>query len=897
MHPDAQEEKKKELEQKKRVAKYVEDLIAYSEGKIEDLDLILSVKSPNVEKIKNNIKKIKNNPTQLDNIKAFQQFVNEQSQGLDKFSSLPGFCTQQAYNFAKDGPIAKKARKSLKKSHYTLILHKNDYLPKYNPYPHYIMLNDNKNSLQPLRSTQSISISFDGLKTLQGNDEGDLVYWDLKYKISKYLKGHKGPIESINMTPDGKKALTGDYEGNLVYWNLQYLTSEHLKGHKGPIKSINMTPDGKKALTGDSAGNLIYWNLIEGKSRELKGHNSIYSVSLSFNGKKALVGGANGNLMLWDLESFDSKILKGHNNHVHTIYLSYDSSKALSMDYDSFLIYWNLETNENKNLKGHRAPITQICMSIDGEKILTGDEEGNLIYWNLETNENKNLKGHKAYINGICITADGKKALTGDTDRNLIYWNLETLKFQKIETITSNFNGLCMKPDGSNAFSYDFQYGFFIWNLDVFITHKLKDHHKKSINQICMSNDGQSAISKDDDSIILWNLKNVVSKKLSYSKGNYFNSSIYMTPNGKKAFSLSHNGRNLIYWDLNNLMAKKLNWTSKYNSNISFSPDYRKLLIGDDFGDLLWWDLENYDYKLLESRRSGIRGNFLVPDGKNAFSWDDEGNLLLWDLQSFNLHPFDKFTFISSIILTPNGKNIIVKSWDGKIGNIINLLNLENNNLEKFEISSSGISISPDGKTVYLSDYETLISFDFDSKIFKKFLFEKMDVSHVNISQDGKWAFFISFNKYLVLINLKNGKIISVYFNPLNIKSVSKIRYNEFLCGTGSGDLYFLEIVNFTPKYPVVTSVRIWKHGTSIEDGNWDENITTICEWCGKRFIVQKEVLDTIKDLYKEYDLLPNQSQFLKLPKETLEDPRLISECTECQGKVRFNPFIVDNKI
>ena len=109
LHPNAQEEKQKRMENEEHVNKYIKDLIAFSEGKISKLDVIHSVKPwrKNVafkelietEKIKNdNIGRIINNPKPLDNVKSFSNFVNSQSHKLSEFAAYPNFCLQLAYN-------------------------------------------------------------------------------------------------------------------------------------------------------------------------------------------------------------------------------------------------------------------------------------------------------------------------------------------------------------------------------------------------------------------------------------------------------------------------------------------------------------------------------------------------------------------------------------------------------------------------------------------------------------------------------------------------------------------------------------------------------------------------------------------------------------------------------
>ena len=134
--PENREEKRKKLEQQNRVKKYMKDLLAFTKGEISSIEIIPSIKIWSEQRIREESERINSNPTRLYRIKAFLQFLNSESYLLTKFASFPGFCLQQAYNFAISGPVAETAIKRINaKSDHIMFLQQNFQRSEYNPYP------------------------------------------------------------------------------------------------------------------------------------------------------------------------------------------------------------------------------------------------------------------------------------------------------------------------------------------------------------------------------------------------------------------------------------------------------------------------------------------------------------------------------------------------------------------------------------------------------------------------------------------------------------------------------------------------------------------------------------------------------------------------------------------
>jgi WD40 repeat protein len=423
MHPDAQEEKQKRLEHEERVEKYVKDLIAYSKGEIDNLDIIPSVKPWTDEEIIEDSERIINNPTSLDRIKAFSQFVNSQSRALTEFGHMSGFCLQEAYNFANSGPLSENARKiKNKETHKPLILKDEKWLPEYNPHPALI-------------------------KTLEGHTK----------------------IVTVAVTPDGKTAITGNWDGTMRVWDLE--TGKNLKtllAHIDAVWALAVTPDGKTAITGDSDGVMRVWDLEIGEVREtLEGHKfMVTAVAVTPDGKTAITGSWDGTAKVWGLETGGNlKRLLNHTRDVLALAVTPDGKTAITGDSDGVMSVWDLEIGEvRETLEGHTKSLTAVAVTPDGKTAITGSWDGTAKVWGLETGGNlKRLLNHTRDVLAVAVTPDGKTVITGSTDRTMRVWDLETSEIISVSKEDASVKCLTITIDGSFVSGYI--------NGDVFYSH------------------------------------------------------------------------------------------------------------------------------------------------------------------------------------------------------------------------------------------------------------------------------------------------------------------------------------------------------------------------------------------------------------------------------------------
>ena len=168
-------------------------------------------------------------------------------------------------------------------------------------------------------------------------------------------------------------------------------------------------------------------------------------------------------------------------------------------------------------------------------------------------------------------------------------------------------------------------------------------------------------------------------------------------------------------------------------------------------------------------------------------------------------------------------------------------------------------------------------------------------VTAVSLTPDGRKAVSGSEDGTLRVWDVESGQCLVMIALSAPTRTIA-IKYPQIVVGLQSGKVHFLEIQRLKIEEPIITPVRLWLCGEEGKQGTWDDNITTLCEWCGKRLVAEKKILDTIAGITRDARLSPEDSPCLKLPAEAFNDPRLISACPHCHQPLRFNPFVVDNR-
>jgi len=467
--PAAQEEKIEKIKHEKRLKKYSEDLIAYSNGEIHAIRIPPSIKPWSKERIRKDNERITNNPTRLDILKSYSQFVNAEGHALIEFGSLPSFCIQQAFNSANAGPVADSAAKIISEENRNSIILKNKkWLSQYNPHSAKI-----KTLLGHGDSVLSVDITPDGKTAITGSNDNTAKIWDLQTgKTIKTLKDHQRSIYSVNITPDAKMAITGSYK-EVCLWDVG--TGELLKklfGHVNNVVGVALSADGSIAITVSEDRTICLWDVETGDSLKPKERHqgAVYDLVVENNGKTAITGSSDNTAKIWDLQTGKTiKTLEGHRGSVYSVAITPNAKTGITGNSDTSLQFWDLSNGkELQILKGHDNWVGSLAVTPDGKYLLAGSYR--VIYlWDLKAGKQlKKLNDHKGFVYDIVITEDGKTAITCSGDRTIKLWDLKTGKMlNTLEGHTDRVVSLALTPDGKKIISGSWDRTIRVWDLET----------------------------------------------------------------------------------------------------------------------------------------------------------------------------------------------------------------------------------------------------------------------------------------------------------------------------------------------------------------------------------------------------------------------------------------------
>jgi len=692
----------------------------------------------------------------------------------------------------------------------------------------------------------------------------------LRPALQKSISGHTKIIENVDVTPDGKRAISASSDKTLRFWDLENnVCLSLLKGHQNTVKSVRMTPDARIAVSGGYDNTVRVWNLNEGKCTSiLEGHvNTISCVDITPDGKIAISSSRDQTLRLWDLKHGRClKILKGHQSTVNTVCFTADGHTAVSGggQNDHTLRIWDMLTGKNQKII--EVPEQEIqCLSItpDGSKAVTVSNNNIIRLWQLNKGICINHKRCTTIkkITDIQITHDGRKILYSSgyamNLKNTDDFGFENYFYSPAQTalITS----LRMTPDAKGIISAHNDNTIKVWRPDH-ISQELKAEHESSVEDLSLSSDGKWVISASTDFCLMyWNLEE------GYGGGGHWehvpcshDDSVFgvcMTPDGKRIISGGLD-QVLKIWDHLGLTCLDSWNTPSCIEGVSVSVQGRHIMTAHSDSMMRLWDIYNAECKKsFKGHTDCVNSICMTPDGRLAVSGSNDTTLKIWDLQTGDcLKTMMGHTgWIQSVCLSPDSKKIISSGYD--------------KTLRIWEIKS--------GKCIQVLDTGT-------------------QVEAVSITPDGQFILSAGHDNVIQVWNMKNSMRVTVFKAQTPVNSLSEITaHGRFACGLESGKVLLFQ-AQFSINEPLVTPVRMWCYHKENNKEYWDDNITVICPWCGKRFPAPEKMLENIQCINKNTGLTAGTAPCLGLPDEAWEELVLLSECEHCKHHFQYNPFIAD---
>ena len=234
----------------------------------------------------------------------------------------------------------------------------------------------------------------------------------------------------------------------------------------------------------------------------------------------------------------------------------------------------------------------------------------------------------------VCFSSDGKQALVG---RGIMVerWNLETGECAPpMKGHKSYVEAVCLSPDGQQALSGSSDCTVKLWDLEKRTCRLNMAGHTNVVQSVCFSPDGQFALSGSADCTLrLWDLKTGdCIRPLPGHTGSV--RSICFSPDGKTAISGSTD-RTVKFWDLESGDCVNTLDDMDYEVNtVNISPDAKRALTGGDLSVEVW-DTKTYKYiRSLEGHTNIVQSVCFSPDATKAISGGWDHTVKLWDVET-----------------------------------------------------------------------------------------------------------------------------------------------------------------------------------------------------------------------------------------------------------------------
>jgi WD40 repeat protein len=440
------------------------------------------------------------------------------------------------------------------------------------------------------------------------------------------------------------------------------------------------------------------------------GQEKIISGVISSDGRFALTGSEDATIKLWDIAT--GREIRNFELHDNEIPLIAKQITSLAI------------THNGKYLLSGSGSLS---LSAEEIRVNTGIKINSfpLKMWDISTGQEiRTFKGHSETIKSISVTPDDRYVLSGGNDGMTKLWNISTGR--EIKTFKGHL--LAITLDGKH----------------------LLLRSNKTLH-LCEISTGKDI------------------RKLVVNSDQVFSS------DGRYAFVVIGEYRDILQvWDIFN--EKVIRTFKGHNEIISaaLAPDDKYLLTWDIDAVRLWDFATAKNMRIKIRRKDSCLVSFLkiTPDGQYALSngcGNVDYSLELWDILSGKSRTIfrGQAQKIISVAVTPNGKNMLVKSrnniklWDISVGKVDRTIKSD------AIFVSHALAITPDGRAaLYGTDLKTIEIYDISAGKVVRTLKDKGDISDsIAITPDGKYA-LSSFFKTLKLWNISDGNAISTLTEP-----------------------------------------------------------------------------------------------------------------------------------
>jgi WD40 repeat protein/serine/threonine protein kinase len=465
----------------------------------------------------------------------------------------------------------------------------------------------------------------------------NLVAWGEQWKSPRAMLLHDSIVFSVAFSPDGRRILTGSYNGDVQFWLVETGEPLALKiKHETLIWVICFSPDGRRLFTSSDDRTIRFSDAQTGEalSPPIKQDGVVFNAAFSPDSSRVVTGAGDGTVRLWDSASGKPVgVPMAHKGNVNSVAFSPDGRKVLTSSSDKTARLWDGETGEPiGSAMQHAKSVLNAAFSPDGSRLVTAGADNIAQLWSTSDGKPTGVPMIHQGVDVVVFSPDGHRLLTSG-DRAAQLWNAST-----------------SEPMGAPMM------------------------HKDSVNAAAFSADGQQILTAGDDRTLrFWSgqtgesLGAPLYHEATVNHGRAKVTRVFATSNGWTVAGFEGHAVVLRNIPLENRAGATFIASGIQGEAVAFTPDGRRLLVGDNKGLFWWWSIETGEVTPSSLRHDArIWCVVISPDGKRALTGGADRAAKLWSLEGGErlLWSVAHERGVRAAVLSPDGKLVATACFD-----------------------------------------------------------------------------------------------------------------------------------------------------------------------------------------------------------------------------------------